>query len=147
MIEIKYGQWWRTRAGVIVFVFSLLPKEVTTNVLQPVAVVSKDGAYFSHCTNGKYLLDASQSGRDLVEHLPDCMGFDWKPQSEYVKWTFETMPVAVKVRRKGSGDLCLAQPLDRGVAKVGGWVYSYADLFREFEQLDGSPCGLLASQP
>jgi hypothetical protein len=81
--------------------------------------------------------------KDLVEHLPDCTGFDWKPEPKYVPWTFETMPVAVKVKSKSSSECHVVVPCDATDALcVQGHGISYSDLLSSYSQIDGTPCGV-----
>lgn len=69
---------------------------------------------------------------------------DIEPLAE--PWTFETMPVAVKVRNKNTGELRLARPHDKTSAYVGGVQYPYLRMMEKFVQLDGSPCGVVAAK-
>ena len=66
-----------------------------------------------------------------------------KGEAKAEPWTFETMPVAVKVRLAcGAGGPKLAIPKNDDYAIfVGEGSISYSTLFRDYEQLDGTPCG------
>lgn len=65
-------------------------------------------------------------------------------EQQYVPWTFETMPVAVKVRSKDEGRPGMAMPFGGDLAFVMGRHHpTYQRLFDEFTQLDGTPCGTL----
>jgi len=78
--------------------------------------------------------------------LPDYVDFDGpaKPEPVYVPWTFETMPVGVKVRSKKVCDQKrVAFPRTSRCVNWGGYEFSYEVLLNDYEQLDGSPCGQL----
>ena len=74
-MEIKANQWYRTRGGRIRF----------TTVIDdsgPEAVriqgIDEHGRACGWFIDGRWLRN-HQSDNDLVEHLPDCTGFDWVP--------------------------------------------------------------------
>jgi hypothetical protein len=69
-IKLEAGQWYRVRTGGIVYVAS---------------VSEKHDAYLLESATTPYYCKASgkhffgTDGWDIIEHLPDCTGFDWVP--------------------------------------------------------------------
>lgn len=146
MIEIKAGQWWRRRDGEIVYVFGIIPTHVYAYVL-PVLAVSREGN-LHRCTEvGKFVTTIAESPLDLIEHVPDCTGFDWVPEPpkpEHAPWTFETMPIGVRIRNKKSGCPYWIAPMDTTLCRsMCSRSFTYAYLLSDYEQLDGTPCGVL----
>jgi len=142
MIEIKTGQWWRRRDGGIVKVFGIVPDHIRDF---PVFTYSVESVLV-YKTNGKFL-GRGDHDDDLIEHLPDCTDFGWvppPPKPKYEPWTFETMPIAVKVIAKDGSCVRLVTPSDSVRAYMGiyGSITNVA-LLRDYEQLDGTPCGVL----
>lgn len=73
-MEIKANSWYRTRGGEIAFAAGIIPESRT---YQAVGCDKGDVKSWTLC--GRYIED-DVDGRDLVEHLPDCDSFDWKPK-------------------------------------------------------------------
>ena len=79
-------------------------------------------------------------GIQLVENVPEL-----KPVAE--PWTFETMPVNVKVKSKYSFRKYIAWPMSDGLlilqSNMPDCEISYQRLLSDYTQLDGSPCGTI----
>lgn len=72
-MEIKANSWYRTRGGAIAYVAGVTPESRS----YPVIGCDKgDAKSWTLC--GRYI-EGDVDGRDLVEHLPDCDSFGWKP--------------------------------------------------------------------
>lgn len=87
-----------------------------------------------------------QSADEVLGRLAEA------PESRtYKPWTFETMPVAVKVRHKDFGrhpnKLTTAWPYDEKHASCRFGAFTYEDMLESFEQIDGTPCGKLVVVP
>ena len=85
-----------------------------------------------------FALDALRAFRDRIR-ADRAAAAAAKPA--VVPWTFSTMPVAVKVRRKIDGHLTIAHVGGPAGAVIGGLPFSFDALLRDYEQLDGTPCG------
>lgn len=91
-MKIEVGQWYRCRdpnsiAHVIGRIFDdTYPCAVVLYVQGELDIVA------AYTIDGRYSVDM-QDEADLVEHLPDCTGPNWKPQ----KWR----PVSVEDLRDG----------------------------------------------
>jgi hypothetical protein len=98
-MKIEVGQYYRNRRGQLCKVV-----EVTDENQDCVLVVCKEASgWYSSLwfqSDGTEHGDDFESELDLVEHLPDCDGFDWKP----AKWRKATAadiakgPVECRVR-------------------------------------------------
>jgi hypothetical protein len=73
------GEWWKTREGKRVYIAAVMPDWFTGPY--PLRVFSGTAETDSekYTRDGGYHFDGLQSGRDLVEHLPECTGWDWQP--------------------------------------------------------------------
>jgi hypothetical protein len=73
------GEWWKTREGKRVYIAAVMPDWFIGPY--PLRVFSGTAETDSekYTRDGGYHFDGLQSGRDLVEHLPDCTGWDWQP--------------------------------------------------------------------
>ena len=139
MKELKFGEsgWFRTRGGEIVFAC-----RVSNAGGYCVRGSDRCGLFNGWSEFGKWRIGFDNE-LDLVERLPECTGFDWKPKPKYVPWTFETMPVAVKVKSKSSSECHVVVPCDATDALcVQGHGISYSDLLSSYSQIDGTPCGV-----
>ncbi len=86
---IKKGiSWWRNVAGEVCEVFRPSVDPPSTYFI----CVARLGVS-SYLVNGNGKHPAA-AGFSLVEELPDCTGFDWKPAPKVVPWTI----------RDGTGD-------------------------------------------
>jgi hypothetical protein len=78
--RIRPKQWYRTRGGEIVYCVGRLPKQLK-DITSFCWRFVDDGAYnLAYTTNGRFA--DKEDHRDIIEHLPDCTGFDWVPQPE-----------------------------------------------------------------
>ena len=71
------GEWWRTRGGEIRFVVGVSP----SNEFFPIWSTDTDDYMETHSVDGNVMI-GKEWREDLVEHLPDCTGFDWQPEAE-----------------------------------------------------------------
>ena len=72
-LQIKANSWYRTRGGEIAYVAAIVQ-------FGPFVVIGLVGADADRWTiSGAYYVDDTNV-MDLVEHLPDCDGFDWVPK-------------------------------------------------------------------
>jgi hypothetical protein len=68
------------------------------------------------------------------------------PVKRWVPWTYESCPIGVVVQRKGEKMKALLQTVFANGATVHGSVKYFSVLLDEWEQLDGSPCGVEVSE-
>ena len=77
-IKLEAGQWYRTRGGSIVYCGSKSAKY--------------KNAFLCECNSSPYVVRCNglhihgNCNWDLVEHLPDCTGFDWEPPKPEPKY-------------------------------------------------------------
>ncbi len=85
---------------------------------------------------------ASNNGE--ADGFSGSMTYRRKIEPQYKPWDFGSMPVAVKVRRKLAGLMYrTALPSTAGSCVLAGdCELGYEKLFIEYEQLDGTPCGV-----
>jgi hypothetical protein len=74
-IKLEAGQWYRRRDGEIVYCFAKNP----VNVNYPYHLCCEDGAFETVDEAGDFCDDTDDDDEDIIEHLPDCTGFDWAP--------------------------------------------------------------------
>lgn len=74
-IKLQAGQWYRRRDGEIVYCFAKNP----VNVIHPYHLCCEDGTFETCTEDGDFCVEADDDDEDIVEHLPDCTGFDWVP--------------------------------------------------------------------
>ncbi len=79
-IELQVGQWYRRRDGEIVYCFAKNPVEV----IHPYHLCCEDGTFETCTEDGDFCVEADDDDEDIVEHLPDCTGFDWEPPKPVV---------------------------------------------------------------
>jgi len=132
MIEFKFGDFVKTQCGTVLRVI-----HVPSNETDKFALISEQGG-FRWVSSG-------------LTPLPDYVDFDGpaepaKRAPVYVPWTFETMPIAMKVYFRGQPRRQrLAAPVHQERAQIGEGYETYQFLFDNYVQLDGSPCGQLQS--
>jgi hypothetical protein len=73
-LEIKANSWYRTRGGEIAYVAAIAPGKHRCPVLG-----CKKSMTLTWDMEGRYFGDNTKADNDIVEHLPDCDGFDWVP--------------------------------------------------------------------
>lgn len=76
-IKLEAGQWYRTRGRGIVYCVGRKPDQA--NQLYPWVICRDSGDNMSFLDNGRYSETIANHSYDLIEHLPDCTGFDWEP--------------------------------------------------------------------
>jgi hypothetical protein len=109
------GEWWKTREGKRVYIAAVMPDWFTG--LYPLRVFSGTAEIDSekYTRDGGYHFDGLQSGRDLIEHLPECTGWDWQPvkypryfethnREDYAFLRQDSATDFVLVRYNGTGD-------------------------------------------
>jgi hypothetical protein len=74
-IKLQVGQWYRRRDGEIVYCFAKNP----VNVIYPYHLCCEDGTFETCTEDGDWCDEADNDDEDIIEHLPDCTGFDWVP--------------------------------------------------------------------
>lgn len=74
-VKLEAGQWYRTRGGEICYCIGSKPVNKAYQF-----VFSDDcGNMMEYTQDGHYWENLEQDDRDIVEHLPNCTGFDWDP--------------------------------------------------------------------
>lgn len=83
MSEKKFeaGQWWRTRDGKIKHVIADTG-EVRPESDYRFVAIDRGGSIATYTAEGYEFDSDNECDSDLIEHLPDCTGFDWVPE----KW-------------------------------------------------------------
>ena len=109
-MEIKVGQWYRTRGGAIQKVVADLREHSITCICPLIAIHSDGDQTTLSCLGRVYAGDDGndKSPYDLVEHLPDCDGFDWVPKPTtrtvtFRKWIVWDTPEKMFVTWKMEG--------------------------------------------
>jgi len=146
-IKLEAGQWYRTRGGDIVYCIGNL---ILAGWLDRVWVQTEDVLVEEYVINGDYCTDdgSDVEEKNIVEHLPDCTGFDWelpKPKPKYRPfanrnetlshcdgWWLDEAGAAFRVMRVESG----------GVT-VYGCFMSFDVAFEILKRQDGTPFGVL----
>lgn len=143
-IEIKAGQWYWTRGGEIAYVAAILPFRSNYPVI---GVLHGD---VQSWTLSGLCFEDDGSNDDLIEHLPDCTGFDWvPPKPEPVYRAF-----ANAAEFAPHADRWIVQSLNGGANRVHGYdnlgvwigVFTPRTTYNELLQyrfLDGKTCGVL----
>ena len=113
-MEFKAGQWYCTRSGEIAYVYASLDAELHKRARTDYPIKGVVSSFGQECWTLKgYVYADNHAGeannpRDLVEHLPDCTGFDWKP----VRWRPATPDDVVFPYKKARFDhVCHTEPL------------------------------------
>ena len=109
-MEIKVGQWYRTRGGAIQKIVLDL-REHSITCIYPLLAINSDGDQTTLSGEGRvYAGDDGNdhSPGDLVEHLPDCTGFGWVPKPTtrtvtFCKWIVWDKPEKMFVTWKMEG--------------------------------------------
>jgi hypothetical protein len=79
---------------------------------------------------------------DFVEEAPNAE----PPKPTYIPWTYETCPIGVVVEKKGEKLKAMIHAVFANGATVHGSVKYFSVLLDEWEQLDGTPCGVEVSE-
>ncbi len=117
-MEPKRDQWWRLKGGTIVFV----------------AFDNREIRYSNSESSLRFLTYDKNKGnvfhhwRDLSEfdvHLPECTGFDWKPEVFPQYWSTGA-PNYAFVKRLDKGR-CVFVDKDGKESVVGAWYSRYSD--------------------
>ena len=65
------------------------------------------------------------------------------PKPKYTLWTFETCALGTAVKAKTGSMLGIVSTTYGNGAMIGGNVWTWDEIFRDFTQLDGTPCGTI----
>lgn len=76
-VQMQSG-WYRNRGREIVLALCRIP-DVVNNVTNHWIIINKNGIIYRISDLGRYISEKYDSDIDVVEHLPDCTGFDWVP--------------------------------------------------------------------
>lgn len=94
----QVGEWWRTRTSGIRYV------AVDTEALgarvdnfYPIITIGENSNHTAHTKEGNFLV-SGQHGYDLTEHLPDCTGWDWEPETFPQYWSTRSTHYAYLLR-------------------------------------------------
>ena len=66
-----------------------------------------------------------------------------EPKPKYIPWTYETCPVGVAVKSKTGSMVGIITLTCSYGAMIGNHVWKWHEIFRDFTQLDGTPCGTI----
>ena len=76
-IKLEAGQWYRTRGGEIVYWVGTKPG--CTPARYHGIACRQNGDSLSYLLDGQYSDEIRDHQLSIIEHLPDCTGFDWVP--------------------------------------------------------------------
>ncbi len=76
-IKLENGQWYRNRGGGIGFCYG--ESKANSSREDRWLIEESDGVIDMFFLNGRYR-SFTDTSRDIIEHLPDCTGFDWVPK-------------------------------------------------------------------
>jgi hypothetical protein len=82
-VKLEAGQWYRTRGGEIVYCVGIKPVQTATQTVYDAVVVCREGYSYDYISDGLFI-NGESDDKDLIEHLPDCTGFDWEPPKPVV---------------------------------------------------------------
>lgn len=82
-VKLEAGQWYRTRGGEIWYCIG--ESKATSDPLDKWVVENRYGQIDTFCIDGSWV-ENDQNESDIVEHLPDCTGFDWEPPKPEPKY-------------------------------------------------------------
>lgn len=93
------GEWWRMRGGGLAFIAGVAPDAMDEEY--PVAGWNEDGLQ-SWTRDGWFYGDSPEHNFNLIEHVPDCTGFDyvppvpwkrpdWIPEGSYIAHTSQNV--------------------------------------------------------
>jgi hypothetical protein len=122
----------------------LTPEQQQT--VQAFALAVKQG----HKGSIEYLKDGIAAWKatdtDYIIHIRTP--YRIKPQPAYRPWTPEEA-LGQKVRRKGSHEplILITRVTSGGAASVHGMLMSVEEVLKDYETLDGQPCGVLTAAP
>ena len=149
-INLEAGQWYKSRLGKIWYCVGNSGGRQDNPLLFICENRDHNCDFFRE--NGWYT-DPNEKIKDLIEHLPDCDSFDWKPKPKPPKYRpfrnakeFE-LEREKWLRHKQDGYItrvmcCTDKNVWLGAATIG---ISYKEAFDKFFFLDGTPFGVLES--
>lgn len=91
-IKLKAGQWYRDREGAIWYCIADSAPRYEDPILFVCENVDRNCDFFRE--NGLHS-DPNEKLRNLIEYLPDCTGFDWKPSKIWRPATIEDAMKAI----------------------------------------------------
>ena len=146
-IKLEAGQWYRRRDKSIVYCLGFGPCKDNK---YPVLVTENEDCDCTewYKTDGTFTNNSAGSTNDIVEHLPDCTGFDWvappkAPKYRPFKNAEEFKPHRDKWWKKVGDDDRIYPPSYYNDKYHGGLSFEYCLQSRFFE--DGTPFGVEVS--
>lgn len=112
-LELFTHVWFRTRAGELAVVFN------TGVGIYPLVGARGGVAYMHECwtADGFSSMRLEKHDNDLVDHLPECTGWDWEPKdrlqmlAEKIRKTSKFIPRGLRL--KGVDGSCLVAYLNK----------------------------------
>lgn len=138
-IKLEAGQWYRTRGGSLVRCVDGGIRYVGSFVFE-----AHNSAYYV-LSDGRHV--CGNSNWDIVEHLPDCTGFDWeppKPEPKYrpFKNAEEAFPHCDEWLVNDSNHKLRVNKVNKsGIATYDGY-FDFEHAFFKYKKLDGTPFGV-----
>lgn len=77
-MKIEKTGWYRRRDGELAYVYGILPESVRRSTYSASGVTAH-GLLVTWTLDGIHTKDVP-GDMDLIEYLPDCTGWDWKPE-------------------------------------------------------------------
>lgn len=153
VIKLQAGQWYRDREGDIWYCVGKKAPAVKSDLGLFVAENQFLKCDFFH-DDGRYS-DPNEKIRDLIEHLPECTGFDWTPPEPLPAYrafaeSCEFGPYSdrlVRSKDDATGGSTILSFDFNSINLLGFGALSYAYLFEHFVFVDRatgktSPCGV-----
>ena len=148
-IKLEAGQWYRNRDGFVRHVIGRGPL---------VGIPNQDAYSFLvlHDPNASGTSWSNDEGfsidgmnEDLVEHLPCCDGFDWKPEPQCRPFlnSDEFAPHRDRWVVNGSHpDFWRVERYNNDYVFINGRQVAYCDLYDNYRFEDGTQCGIVVGQ-
>jgi hypothetical protein len=105
----QQGQYWKTREGKRVYIAAVMPDWFTGPYPLQVFSGTAETDSEKYTRDGGYHFDGLQSGRDLVEHLPECTGWDWQPVKYPRYWETHDRAYYAFLRQDSATEFVLVQ--------------------------------------
>lgn len=132
-LVIEAGKYYRLRNGDVVGPILRMTERYQGSLYD---VCRSNGLRWKE--NGNYW-NKSPSLKDIVAEVP-CPE---PPKPTYIPWTYETCPVGVAVKTKTGSMVGIITLTCSYGAMIGNHVWKWHEIFRDFTQLDGTPCGTI----
>lgn len=115
------GEWWRNRYGVIIYVAADVSDVI--NCTFPLLGIDRCGDESTYTQDGIFWYDEHCLG-DLIQHLPDCTGFDWVPETFPQYWTTVDLKSSIAFMKQFSAtEYCFVEK-DGTESPIGKWLRS-----------------------